>query len=122
MQFNFYCELRESELSLLVFANRELDLIKEGADRSFAPLIHRYYKFGWELAELPSENFNKIEGYIKDVLNRVNISKIFVPKRIFLVEDFWYPNIVREIIPGEQIQRYWEDPRVTLGIQLSRRR
>lgn len=109
-------------MSLLVFANRELDLIKEGADRSFAPLIHRYYKFGWELAELPSENFNKIEGYIKDVLNRVNISKIFVPKRIFLVEDFWYPDIVRELIPGEQIQRYWEDPRVTLGIQLSRRR
>lgn len=111
-----------NELSLLVFANRELDLIKNGADRSFAPLIHRYYKFGWELAELPSENFNKIDGYIKDIINRVSISKIFVPKRIFLVTNFWHPNIAREIIPGEQIQRYWEDPRVTLGIQLSRRR
>lgn len=110
------------ELSLLVFANRELDLIKDGANRSFAPLIHRYYKFDWELAELPSENFNKIGGYVKNILDRVSISKIFVPKRTFLVTNFWYPNIVRETIPGEQIQRYWEDPRVTLGIQLSRRR
>lgn len=109
-------------MSLLVFANRELDLIKDGADRSFAPLIHRYYKFGWELAVLPSDNFNKVKGYVKDILNRVSISKIFVPKRIFLVTNFWHPSITREMIPGEQIQRYWEDPRVTLGIQLSRRR
>ena len=70
-------------LSLLVFANRELDLIKDGADRSFAPLIHRYYKFGWELAELPSENFNNIEGYVKDIINRVSILKYLYRKEYF---------------------------------------